>query len=108
MTNNTKYNVKEVKELTDPEVTSWLCPLEIIGIDKSEKEFKGEKYLANVSILKSKEGDYYKIANSNKVYWRKYLFFLSAYGKQEGKFYNLVDSKEDDSIAEDWVWRARL
>ena len=102
------YKIKEVKELTDPEITSWLSPLEIIGIDKTEKEYEGKSYLANVSILKSKEGDYYKIANSKTVYWRKYLFFLCACGKQEGKFYNLVDSKEDDSIAYDWVWRARL
>ena len=64
----TSYNVKEIKEINDPDFVSWLCPLELIGTDKSEKEYKGEKYLANVSIVKTNEVEYYKIANVKTAY----------------------------------------
>ena len=88
-----KYNVKEIKEINDPDFVSWLCPLELIAVERSEKEYKGEKYLANVSIVKTNDGEYYKIANG-KIAYKKYLYFLCAFGDQIGKKYNLVSTDD--------------
>ena len=88
-----KYNVKEIKEINDPDFVSWLCPLELIAVDRSEKEYKGEKYLANVSIVKTNDGEYYKIANGKTAY-KKYLYFLCAFANQIGKKYNLVSTDD--------------
>lgn len=85
---NKRYNVKEIKEITDPEFAVWLSPVTLIGIDKSEKDYKGEMYLANVSIVRTSDLEYFKIANG-KAAWKKYLYFLCAYGNQIGKKYNL-------------------
>ena len=100
MTNNKKYNVKEIKEITDTEFAVWLSPVTLIGIDKSEKDYKGETYLANMSIVRTDDLEYFKIANG-KATWKKYLYFLCAYMNQTGKKFNL--HKEEPINDSKWI-----
>jgi len=101
-----EYDIKKIQEINDPDFVSWLCPFELIGIDKSEKEYKGENYLANVSIVKTNDGNFYKIANG-KVTFKKYLYFLCAFGNQIGKKWELLKQTKEDGTT-DWKWSAYL
>ena len=91
------YDVKKIQEINDPDFMSWLCPFTLMGIDKSEREFKGEVYLANVSIVRTEEGEFYKIPNG-KVTWKKYLYFLCAFANQIGKKYDLTKGEIIDGV----------
>ena len=101
-----EYDVNTIQEISKPNFLVWLSPVTFIAIDECERKYEKRNYLAKISIVRTGDGELYKVTDS-KAEWKEYLYFLIKHGKQQGKKYDLVKGEMENGI-QLYQWRPHL